>query len=81
MRWPQMMMREKVRMRPIFEEIISCMDGQSRCITPRARGKSHMCAGIKALSAVAGVEEEGLIALNGGKLVSQALDLEEPCLA
>jgi hypothetical protein len=81
MRWPQMMMREKVRMRPIFEEIISCIDGQSCCVTACARGKSHMCAGIKALGAVAGVEEEGLIALNGGKLVPEALDLEEPCLA
>jgi hypothetical protein len=36
---------------------------------------SHRLASIKAFSTVAGVEEEGFVALNGSELVAQAFDL------
>ena len=76
MRAPQTRMRENERMSPILAAILSCrcrcQNGHGLC----ERTMAFLCASIETLCTVAGMEEEGLVPLDGSELMAETLDLE-----
>ena len=69
-----MRMSENERIRPIFAEILSYTSVRTGV---NWRERAFLCAGIKTLCTIAGMEKKSFVPLDGSKLKAETLDLED----